>query len=190
MLRGFVERLGAVEFGSLSRRYFVSNGFDGALTCVGLVVGALLSGVGDGVTVLRVGIGAAVGLSTSAVWSVWEIERAEKRAELQALEASMLAELRGTAPERRRRREQVVNAVASGFGPVVGILVPLGPFLLEGVALSMVEATLASVGTAVAVLFTFGAYLSGGSDRRWYVAGVRMGAAGVFVALLNLVLPG
>ncbi|WP_136590127.1 VIT1/CCC1 transporter family protein [Salinigranum halophilum] len=187
---GFAERLRAVEFGSLSRRYFVSNGFDGALTCVGLVVGALLSGVTDGVTVLRVGLGAAVGLSTSAVWSVWEIERAEKRAELQELEASMLAELRGTGPDRQRRREQVVNAVASGFGPVVGILVPLVPFLVEGTTLTMFEATLASVATAVGVLFAFGAYLSGGSDRRWYVAGIRMGAAGVFVALLNVVLPG
>jgi predicted membrane protein (TIGR00267 family) len=190
MRRGFVERLRAVEVGPLSRRYFVSNGFDGALTCVGLVVGALLSGVTEGVTVLRVGLGAAVGLGTSGVWSVWEIERAEKRAELQALEASMLTELRGTGPDRRRRSERVVNAVTSGLGPVVGILVPLVPFLFEGVVLTMTEATVAAVGTAVAVLFTFGVFLSGSSDRRWYVAGIRMGAAGVFVALLNLVLPG
>ena len=190
MRRGFADRLRAVELGPLSRRYFVSNGFDGALTCVGLVVGALLSGVTDGVTVLRVGLGAAVGLATSGVWSVWEIERAEKRAELAALESAMLADLDGTAPDRRRRRERLVNAVASGIGPVVGVLVPLAPFLLEGAVLTMLEATLAAVVTAVAVLFAFGAYLARNSDRRWYVAGLRMGAAGLFVALLTLVLPG
>jgi predicted membrane protein (TIGR00267 family) len=190
MPRGFADRLRAVEFGALSRRYFVSNGFDGALTCVGLVVGAFLSGVTDGVTVVRVGAGAAVGLATSGVWSVWEIERAEKRAELEQLEAAMLADLEGTGPDHRRRRERVVNAVASGAGPVLGVLVPLVPFLLEGLVLTMTEATLAAVATAVAILFGFGAFLSRESDQWWVVAGLRMGAAGLFVALLTLVLPG
>jgi predicted membrane protein (TIGR00267 family) len=80
--------------------------------------------------------------------------------------------------------------VASGLGPIVGVLVPLAPFVVEGTALTMVEATLAAVATAVVVLFVFGAYLAGQSRQRWYLAGARMGAAGVFVALLNLVLPG
>ena len=62
---------------SLSRRYFVANGFDGTLTTIGVVVGAYLSGIDDGMTVIAIGLGAAVGLGTSGVWSVWEIERAE-----------------------------------------------------------------------------------------------------------------
>ncbi len=81
---------------AISRRYFVSNGFDGALTCIGLVIGAYLTGVTDGVTVVEIGVGAAVGLTTSGVWSVWEIERAEKRAELGRIEDAMLADLGGT----------------------------------------------------------------------------------------------
>jgi predicted membrane protein (TIGR00267 family) len=189
MRRGFAEWLGSA-LGPLSRRYFVSNGFDGALTCIGLVVGALLSGVPDGTTVVRVGAGAAVGLGTSGVWSVWEIERAEKRAELQRLEAAMLADLRGTEPDRRRRRERVENAVASGAGPAIGILVPLWPFLLEGGVMTMAEATAAAVVTGVAILFGFGVFLSRESDQWWLTAGLRMGAAGLFVALLTLVLPG
>jgi predicted membrane protein (TIGR00267 family) len=84
----------------------------------------------------------------------------------------------------------VVNAVASGAGPVLGVLVPLVPFLLEGLVLTMTEATLAAVATAVAILFGFGAFLSRESDQWWVVAGLRMGAAGLFVALLTLVLPG
>jgi VIT1/CCC1 family predicted Fe2+/Mn2+ transporter len=42
----------------------------------------------------------------------------------------------------------------------------------------------------VAVLFVFGAYMASFSGLRWYVAGVRMGLAGLVVALINVVLPG
>ena len=80
----------------ISRRYFVSNGFDGALTSVGIVVGAYLSGVPDGFTVVKIGVGAAVGLGTSGFWSVWEIEKAEKLAEMYEIEGSMLEEMGGT----------------------------------------------------------------------------------------------
>jgi predicted membrane protein (TIGR00267 family) len=178
------------EVRSISRRYFISNGFDGALTSVGVVVGSFLSGVSDGATVVTVGLGAAVGLGTSGVWSVWEIERAEKQAEIIALEESMLVDLDDTEIQRRARGARLVNAVMSGLGPLLGILLPLAPFLAEGTVLSMLEATVAGVAVAVALLFAFGAYMGSISKQRWYVAGVRMGMAGVVVALINVALPG
>lgn len=178
------------EVRSISRRYFISNGFDGTLTAVGVVVGAYLSGVPDGATVIAIGIGAAVGLGTSAVWSVWEIERAEKQIEILDLERRMLTDLDDTRVQRQAIGERLVNAVASGLGPLVGILLPLTPFLVEGSVLSMFEATVAGVAVGVAILFTFGAYLGSISKQRWYVAGIRMGIAGLVVAAVNVVLPG
>lgn len=175
---------------ALSRRYFISNGFDGALTAVGVVVGAVLSGVPDGATVIEIGTGAAVGLATSGVWSVWEIERAEKQAELLRIERAMLADLEGTQPDRLRRRARVVNAVASGFGPLVGALLPLVPFIFEGEYLTMAQAGVGGVTVASLVLFAFGAYLGALSERRWWVAGLRMGLAGLVVAGLTILLPG
>jgi predicted membrane protein (TIGR00267 family) len=186
---GLRTALGRGDVRAISRRYFVSNGFDGALTSIGVVVGAFLSGVPDGATVVKIGLGGAVGLATSGAWSVWEIERAEKRAELHTLEDAMLADLSGTHLERMRSRARLVNAAASGLGPVIGALGPLSPFLLEGAVLSMAEATVAGVGVGVALLFGFGAYMGSISEQNWVVAGVRMGAAGVVVAVLNLVLP-
>lgn len=41
------ERIGVDKIGPIARRYFVSNGFDGALTGVGITVGAYLSGIED-----------------------------------------------------------------------------------------------------------------------------------------------
>jgi len=175
---------------SISRRYFVSNGFDGTLTCIGVVVGAVLSGVPDGLTVVKIGLGAAVGLGTSALWSVWEIERAETRAEVRRVERAMLIDLDDTRVERDRQGARVVHATASGLGPLIGILIPLLPFLFEGTLLSMGEAALVSVALGIGILGTFGAYMGSISGQRWYVAAIRMALAGLVVAVVNVFLPG
>ncbi|MBX0288339.1 VIT1/CCC1 transporter family protein [Halomicroarcula sp. F28] len=185
-----VRLLGDEDVRSISRRYFVSNGFDGTLTCIGVVVGAVLSGVPDGVTVVKIGLGAAVGLGTSAVWSVWEIERAETRAEILRIEQAMLVDLDDTRVQRDRQGERLVHATMSGLGPLIGILVPLSPFVLEGTVFSMVEAALLAVGLGIAILGVFGAYMGSISGQRWYVAAARMALAGLVVAVINVFLPG
>ncbi|WP_255149206.1 VIT1/CCC1 transporter family protein [Halorarius halobius] len=181
--------LGRGDVRSIARRYFISNGFDGTLTCIGVVVGAVLSGVPDGATVVKIGLGAAVGLCTSAVWSVWEIERAETRAEIRRIERAMLTDLDDTRIQREGASARLLHALASGAGPLVGILVPLSPFLLEGSLLGMVEAALVAVALGVGVLGTFGAYMGSISGQRWYVAAARMALAGLVVAVVNVFLP-
>jgi predicted membrane protein (TIGR00267 family) len=182
--------LGKEDVVAISRRYFISNGFDGTLTSIGIVVGAVLSGVPDGLTVIKIGLGAAVGLGTSAVWSVWEIERAETRAELERIERAMLTDLEDTHIQREQSGARLLHAVMSGLGPLIGILIPLVPFVFEGSVLTMEEAALVAVALGIAVLGAFGAYMGSISGQRWYVAAGRMGLAGLVVALINLFLPG
>lgn len=95
---------GDEESRAIARRYFVSYGFDGTLTSVG--VGAVRSGIPERWTVIKIGLGAAVGLGTCAVWSVWEIERAETAAEIERLERAMLTDFDDTRIERSRQRAQ------------------------------------------------------------------------------------
>lgn len=178
------------EVRSISRRYFISNGFDGTLTSIGITVGSFLSGVQEGMTVVMVGVGAAIGLATSGVWSVWEIERAEKRAELQKKEDAMLTDLSGTKLQEEQRLARAINAVMSGLGPVIGILLPIVPFLVHGTYLSMGAATVASVAIGMGVLFLFGSYMASIADHAWYWAGIRMALAGLVVAVINILLPG
>ncbi|ELY50121.1 VIT1/CCC1 transporter family protein [Natronorubrum bangense] len=182
--------LGKEDVRSISRRYFIANGFDGTLTSIGVVVGAYLSGIDDGVTAIMIGLGAAVGLGTSGVWSVWEIERAEALAEQERLERAMLTELEDTRVQREHRAAQIVHAVASATGPILAIVVTLSPLALEGVVFTMLQAVLASICVGIAILATFGVYLASISKQRWYVAAARMGLAGVVVAAINLILPG
>jgi len=175
---------------AISRRYFVSNGFDGTLTSIGVIVGAVLSGIPDGLTVVKIGLGAAVGLGTSAVWSVWEIERAETQAQIKRIERAMLTDLDDTRVQREQQGARTVHAVASGFGPLIGVLIPLAPFLFEGTLLSMAEAGVVGVALGIGVLGVFGAYMSSISGQRWYVSALRMALAGLVVAVINLFLPG
>jgi predicted membrane protein (TIGR00267 family) len=102
----------------------------------------------------------------------------------------MLSDLDETRIHRQQTGARKVNALMSGIGPIIGVVLPMSPFLFEGTLLSMRAATLASIGVAVAILFTFGAYLATISEQSWIVAGARMGLAGVLVAVLNIVLPG
>ncbi|MFB6164794.1 MAG: VIT1/CCC1 transporter family protein [Haloarculaceae archaeon] len=178
------------HFDPISRRYFVSNGFDGALTSVGVAFGSYLSGVPEGAIVVKVGVGAAVGLATSGVWSVWEIERAEKRIELAEVEAAMLADLTETRVEDRQRERRRLNAVMSGVGPLLGILVPIAPYLFATDVFSMLQATLLAIALGVGLLFAFGAYMGSISEQSPLVAGARMGLAGLVVAAINVLLPG
>ncbi len=182
--------LGKEDVLAISRRYFISNGFDGTLTCIGIIVGAVLSGVSDGSTVIKIGLGAAVGLGTSAVWSVWEIERAETRAEIRRIERAMLKDLDDTRVQRDQSGARFVHAMMSGLGPLIGVLIPLTPFVVAGTVVTMVEAALISVGLGIGVLGAFGAYMGSISGQRWYVSAARMGLAGLVVAILNLFLPG
>ncbi|MFB6242129.1 MAG: VIT1/CCC1 transporter family protein [Candidatus Nanosalina sp.] len=178
------------EVRSISRRYFISNGFDGTLTAVGITVGSYLSGVSSGLTIFKVAVGAAIGLATSGVWSVWEIERAEKLAELHDLEQDMLKELEETEIHEEKKQGRIINAVMSGLGPTLGVLIPASVFLLEGVFLTMLQATVVSVTLAVGLLFSFGVYMASISRQDWIRAGLRMGLAGIVVTILNIVLPG
>lgn len=175
---------------SLSRRYFVANGFDGTLTSIGVVVGAYLSGVEDGLALIGIGLGAAVGLGTSGIWSVWEIERAETSREREHLERAMLTSLEDTQLTRDLRNEQTVHALAAASGPVIGVTVTLLPFLFEGVFLTMFQAVVTSILLGVLLLGGVGAYMGLISKQRWYVAAVRMGLAGIVVAVISVLLPG
>jgi predicted membrane protein (TIGR00267 family) len=178
------------EVKSISRRYFISNGFDGTLTATGVAVGSYLSGVPDGLTVFKIGVGAAIGLATSGVWSVWEIERAEKKAELRDVEDAMLTDLANTELEEKNRSARIINAGMSGLGPTVGTIVPVTPFLVQGVYLTLLEATAAAILLGSLQLFVFGAYMGKISKQNILTSGIRMGLAGIVVAALNYILPG
>ena len=60
------------------RRYFVVNGFDGALTMLGLIMGFLVSGPASLGVIISACLGAAIALGVSGVSSAYVSEVAER----------------------------------------------------------------------------------------------------------------
>ncbi|HKJ57830.1 MAG TPA: VIT1/CCC1 transporter family protein, partial [Halobacteriales archaeon] len=114
----------------------------------------------------------------------------EKRAEIKTLERAMLTDLDDTKLMQRKEGARLVNAAFSGVGPLIGILLPMTPFLFAGPLMSVAEAAMVSVGVAVLLLFIFGAYMGAVAELNPYVSGLRMGLAGLVVAAINWLLPG
>ena len=182
--------LGKGEIRALSRRYFVANSFDGVLTSIGIIIGGYLSGIHEPTTLIAIGLGAAVGLGISGIWSVWEIERAETSRIQAELEQAMLTSLEDTRLERNQRYTQLVLAISAGAGPVIAIVVTLIPFFFVDPGLTITQGVLLSIGCGIALLGSIGAYMGFISKQRWYVAAVRMALAGIVVAIISIFLPG
>jgi predicted membrane protein (TIGR00267 family) len=102
----------------------------------------------------------------------------------------MLTDLDDTRVQREQSGARLIHAIMSGLGPLIGILIPLSPFVFEGTIVTMEEAALIAVGLGISVLGVFGAYMGSISEQRWYVAAARMGLAGLVVAAINFFLPG
>lgn len=178
------------EIKALGRRYFVANSFDGVLTSMGIIIGGFLSGIHDPTTLITIGLGAAVGLGISGIWSVWEIERAETSRIQADLEQAMLTSLEDTRLERNQRYTQLVLAISAGSGPVIAIVVTLIPFFFVDPGFTITQGVLLSIGFGMALLGGIGAYMGYISKQRWYVAAVRMALAGLVVAIISVFLPG
>ena len=77
----------------IARRYFVVNGFDGALTMLGLIIGFLVSAPADLSLIINACMGAAIALGMSGVSSAYLSEYAERKHALGKLEEAMSSDL-------------------------------------------------------------------------------------------------
>ena len=65
----------------LTRRYFAVNGFDGVITCIGILLGNYIIGVTDYKNVIITGMAIIISLGVSGVWSAYNSESAERKKE-------------------------------------------------------------------------------------------------------------
>ena len=70
----------------IARRYFVVNGFDGALTMLGMIIGFMISSSSDLTVIINTCLGAAIALGMSGLSSAYISEVAERKRELARLD--------------------------------------------------------------------------------------------------------
>jgi predicted membrane protein (TIGR00267 family) len=169
----------------IARRYFVVNGFDGALTMLGLNMGFYTSGTEEVGVILSACLGAAIALGASGISSAYISEAAEKQKELYELEQAMIADLSESHFGQATRWVPVLIATINGLAPLLISLIIVLPLVLvlTGVFLP-VRPLMAVIGLAFVMIFFLGVFLGNVSKTFWLWAGLRSLAIAVVTSAL------
>ncbi len=169
----------------IARRYFVTNGFDGALTMLGLTMGFYISGDVAIPVAIRACLGATIALGMSGLTSAYISETAEKKKELRELENALVADLGDTDYGRASRFVPFMIAAVNGLAPVLISLFIITPLWLSRYEVRLPLSPLgSSIALAFFVIFLLGVFLGRVSGTFWLWAGLRT----VLIALLTILI--
>ena len=156
------------------RRYFVVNGFDGALTMLGLMLGFAFTENSDFHIALNVCMAAAIALAISGVSSAYVSESSERSRALSQLQRSMLIDLTDSSHGRAAKWVPMIVALVNGLSPLCICLLILSPIWLANRGVNFtVSPYLVAIGVAFFLMFLLGVFLglTAGSSGLW--GGVR-----------------
>ena len=170
---------------NIIRRYAVVNGFDGALTMLGLLTGFRLGGEVPLDTVIVACVGAAVALGVSGLTSAYLSESAERRRELNELESAMIADLKNSSQGSAARVMPWLVALVNGASPLLISLLIITPLWLAkfDVALPLMPLS-SAIATAFLCIFGLGVFLGKVSGTSWLWSGTKT----LLIALTTMLL--
>lgn len=169
----------------IARRYFVVNGFDGALTMLGLLMGFYVSNDVVLKMVVAACMGTAIALTVSGISSAYISEAAEKKQELKELEDAMVSDLQESAHGQAARFMPFIVAVINGMAPLFFALIIMTPLGLArwqpGLITHPIET---AVVVAFILIFCLGVFIGKISDSFWLWAGLRALLIALITSLL------
>ncbi len=170
----------------IARRYFITNGFDGALTMLGLMVGFHVSQNVSLAVALNACLGAAVALFMSGISSAYLSETAERKKELRELERALITDLSDSDYGRAIRFVPIFVALTNGLSPLLFSLVIVSPVWLTYTGhLNPGSPFLVSIIVAFCCLFLLGVVLGKLGKEFWLWSGLRiLLIAGVTTAII------
>ncbi|MFQ6124693.1 MAG: VIT1/CCC1 transporter family protein [Candidatus Heimdallarchaeota archaeon] len=182
MLGKELERqVAAADFGSIARRLFVMNGFDGALTLLGIITGSFMAGITNPAYVIGSGLGACLAMGISGMTGAYLTESAERERELKNLEKAMLKDLRGSIHGDAARTIPILTAIVDGLSPALAGSITLLPFFFGfNIEMAYVLGIAFNMGT----LFLLGIYLGRVSEQNKLLNGTKMLIVGLVTALI------
>jgi predicted membrane protein (TIGR00267 family) len=174
---------------SIARRYFVTNGFDGALTMLGLNMGFYSGGGVETGVVIHACLGAAIALGTSGVASAYVSESAEREKDLKELEQAVVSDLGDTAHGEAARLVPLLIAAVNGLAPFLMAMIIIVPLWMSEAGIQLPFGPLElSIGVAFALVFLLGIFLGAVSGRFWLWSGLRTVAIAIVTAVLILLI--
>ena len=170
------------------RRYFAMNAFDGAMTSLGVVMGAWLGNINDPRSIIGVIITGGVAMMVSGFSGTYMTESAERNHSLNELEDAMLINLDNTIYGKASRFVSIYAAFVDGSAPFVASIPSVIPFLLVPSLLEIQLAYITSISASMLTLFSLGVYLGRISGENFLISGAKMVISGIAVALIALLL--
>jgi predicted membrane protein (TIGR00267 family) len=167
------------------RRYFVVNGFDGALTMLGLIIGFLVSGPASLNVIINACLGGAIALGMSGFSSAYVSEAAERKLALGQLEEAMVSDLQESAHGDAARWVPLFIALVNGAAPLFFSLLIISPLWLSnaGIALPLPPLYMAII-VALLLIFLLGVFIGRIAEISWLRSGIQT----LLVALSTIVL--
>ena len=172
------------------RRYFVVNGFDGALAMVGLLAGFSASEEVPLSIVITSCLATALALGMSGVSSAYVSESAERRRSLNELEQAMVSRLPDSDQAHAVSWVPWLVALVNGTAPMLIALLIIAPlWLAEGGLELYFEPLWVAGGVAFVIIFLLGVFLGGVGGTFWLWSGLRsLGVALLTIGLILLVI--
>lgn len=171
--------------GSISRRYFVMNAFDGATTVLGIVVGAHVAEITNQLWIISAGLGAALAMGLSGFVGAYMTEEAERTVSLKDLEKSMLSDMSHSVVGEAGRFASVWAGIVDGVSPAVSAIVCLVPLILSFYGMFPINLAIQlSIAVGLSLMFLLGVFLGRISDRNVVLHGVKTLCVGLILTLV------
>jgi predicted membrane protein (TIGR00267 family) len=175
---------------SIARRYFVIGAFDGALTILGVIIGAYVAEASVHPEIAReliiaAGFAGGVALAVSSAVGAYEAERVEHILTHKNLEQAMLRPVEGVREE-AMTVSIVISALVHGIAPMVAAIVPLIPFFF----MPLDEAVVTGIIVTMVFLFVLGAFLGNLIKEIFIYTGLRFVIAGLATAIVLIMIGG
>ncbi|MEM2281515.1 MAG: VIT1/CCC1 transporter family protein [Candidatus Bathyarchaeia archaeon] len=150
----------------IARRYFVMNGFDGAMTVFGIVLGSWIAGVTKPEVVLLAGFGACLAMGVSGFFGAFMAEKAERERRLKEMEEAAKNRVNPLHYE-AARFVTVYVALIDGLSPVLTAAISLSPFVLAYTKLiTFFNVYISSLVLSMVTLFLLGIYWQNSEGKR------------------------
>ena len=176
------------DVGTISRRYFVMNAFDGALTMLGVIIGAYIAGVLHPVPIITAALSGSIAMGVSGISGAYMTEKAERTKELKELERAMLTSLENRLHHKSHQFAMIFAALVDGLSPAFAAMIVVSPFFFVNMGILSAEiAFYVTIVLTLSLLTILGVYLAKISDESMIKYGIQMLVVGLVTAFLCII---
>jgi predicted membrane protein (TIGR00267 family) len=173
------------DVSKITRRYFVMNAFDGALTMLGVIIGAAVGGILESRIIITAAVAGSIAMGASGMSGAYMTEKAERTKKLKKLQKAMLTDLKDGLHDKSHRFASVFAALVDGLSPAMAALIVVSPFFLSNFKIIANEvAFYSSIAITLILLTSLGIYLARISDESMLKYGIQMLLVGLFTAFI------